>query len=48
VDASERSVEDNKDHYVVYLDEADKAVCMAVDPEVHSYGYNIIAHITSP
>jgi len=48
IDASERSTEDSKDHYVVYLDELGKAVCMAVDPDVHSYDYNIIVHVTSP
>lgn len=46
VDASERSIEDNKDHYVVYLDESGKAACMAVDPDIHSYGYKVVAHVT--
>jgi len=48
VDASERSIEDSIDHYVIYLDEAGKAVCMAVDPDANSYGYKIVAHVTSP
>jgi hypothetical protein len=47
VDASERSIEDDKDHYVIYLDEAGKAVCMAVDPDANSYGYKIVAHVTA-
>ena len=46
VDASEKSVEDDKDHYVVYLDESGKAVCMAIDPDIHSYGYKVVAHVT--
>tara|TARA_R110002072_G_scaffold21045_8_gene75619 strand:- start:2706 stop:2903 length:198 start_codon:yes stop_codon:yes gene_type:complete len=48
VDAAQRSVEDNIGHYVIYLDAEDKAVCLPVDPDIHSFKYNIIAHVTKP
>ena len=48
IDAAQRTEEQNDDHYVIYLDEEDKAICLPVDPDVHGFDYNIVAHVTKP
>ena len=48
VDASQRTTEDKVEHYVIYLDELEKAVCLPVDPNINSYEYNILAHVKKP
>lgn len=46
VDAAQRTEEDNNDHYVIHLDELNKAVCLPTDPDIDKYEYNIVAHVT--
>lgn len=48
IDASQKCLEDGIEQYVIYLDEIGKAVCLPADSEIHSCGYNIIAHIHQP
>ena len=45
IDASQKCLEDGTEQYVIYLDEIGNAVCLSADSEIHSCGYNIIAHV---
>ncbi len=45
VDASQRAIEEGKSNYVIYLSKTGQALCLPSDPYLHTYGYNIVAHV---